>query len=182
MKSCEMWNKSELILGCAEKKKMLNSDAIAMSSERLMHYSFVTTAPPHPPPTGNSGDNEFSSIKALLKALHCGDLLRVIAPRFIIVNSKRAYFRIIIPHMNFPCKTSIGRRVKILTITPGGISDTNLVQVCRLASSYPPYKCILEYGKGIPINVYTIMEDNNKCSTFPLSWGIFMKKSINLVK
>ena len=24
---------------------------------------------------------------------------------------------IIIPHMNFPCKTSIGRRVKILTIT-----------------------------------------------------------------
>ena len=26
------------------------------------------------------------------------------------------------------------------------------------------------------------MEDNNKCSIFPFSWGIFMKKSINLVK
>ena len=64
----------------------------------------------------------------------------------------------------------------------GGISDTNLVQVCRWASSYPPYKCILEYGKSIPINVYTIMEDNNKCSIFPFSWGIFMKISINLVK
>ena len=29
----------------------------------------------------------------------------------------------------------------------GGISGMNLVQVCRRASSYPPYKCILEYGK-----------------------------------
>ena len=64
----------------------------------------------------------------------------------------------------------------------GGISDKNLVQVCRWASSYPPYKCILEYEKSIPINVYTIMEDNNKYSIFPFSWGIFMKKSINLVK
>ena len=27
------------------------------------------------PPTGNSEDNDFSSITALLKALHCGDLL-----------------------------------------------------------------------------------------------------------
>ena len=30
---------------------------------------------------------------------------------------------------------------------PGGISAMNLIQVCRWASSYPPYKCILEYGK-----------------------------------
>ena len=49
-----------------------------------MHQSFVTTAPP---PTGNSGGNDFSSITALLKALYCGDLLRVIALLFIRVNS-----------------------------------------------------------------------------------------------
>ena len=54
----------------------------------FMHQSFVTTAPPpHPtPPTGNSGDNNFSSITALLKALHRGDLLGVIALLFIRVN------------------------------------------------------------------------------------------------
>ena len=48
----------------------------------------------HYPPnkTGNSGDN-FSSITALLKALHCGDLLRVIALLFIIVNSMGVYLR-----------------------------------------------------------------------------------------
>ena len=51
-----------------------------------MHQSFVTAAPP--PPTGNSGDNDFSSITALLKDLHCGDLLSVIALHFIIVNSR----------------------------------------------------------------------------------------------
>ena len=44
----------------------------------------------------------------------------------------------------------------------GVISDINLIQVCRWASTDPPYKCILEYGKGIPINVYTIIEDNKK--------------------
>ena len=36
--------------------------------------------------------------------------------------------------------------------------------------------------KSVPVNVYTIMEDNNKSSIFPFSWGIFMKKSISLVK
>ena len=35
----------------------------------------------------------------------------------------------------------------------GGISGINLVQVCHWASSYTPDKCILEYGKSIPINV-----------------------------
>ena len=35
----------------------------------------------------------------------------------------------------------------------GGISGMNLVQVCSWVSAYPPYKCILEYGKSIPINV-----------------------------
>ena len=49
-----------------------------------MHQSFVTTVPP---PTGNSGDDDFSSITALLKALYYGDLLRVIALLFIWVNS-----------------------------------------------------------------------------------------------
>ena len=47
----------------------------------IMHQSFVTTVPPSP--TGNSRDNDFSSIKAV----HCGDLLRVIALLLIIVNS-----------------------------------------------------------------------------------------------
>ena len=57
----------------------------------------------------------------------------------------------------------------------GGISGMNLVQMCRWASSYPPYKCILEYGKSIPINVYTIIGDNNKYSLFPLRLGSFMQ-------
>ena len=53
------------------------------SAVRSMHQSFVTTDPPPPP----SGDNDFSTITALLKALYCGDLLRVIALLFISVNS-----------------------------------------------------------------------------------------------
>ena len=57
---------------------------------------------------------------------------------------------------------------------PGGISDINLVQVCRWASTDLPYKCILAYGKGIPINVYTILEDNKKCSLLPFRWGSFI--------
>ena len=48
---------------------------------------------PPPPPTGNSGDNDFSSITALLKALHCGGLLRVITLLFIRVNSTGVYLR-----------------------------------------------------------------------------------------
>ena len=65
----------------------------------LMHESFVTTAPP-PPPMGNSGD-DFSSIKALLKAWHCGDLLRVIALLVIIINSA-GYICIISVAPHFP--------------------------------------------------------------------------------
>ena len=38
---------------------------------------------------GNDGDNDCSSIKALLKALHCGDKLRVIVLLSIILNSTR---------------------------------------------------------------------------------------------
>ena len=64
----------------------------------------------------------------------------------------------------------------------GGISGMNLVQVGRWASSYPPYKCILEYGKSIPINVYTIMEDNKKCSLFPFKLSCLMQKIISTVK
>ena len=64
----------------------------------------------------------------------------------------------------------------------GGISGMKLVQVCRWASSYPPYKCILEYGKRIPINVYTIMEDNKKCSLFPFKLSCLMQKIISTVK
>ena len=70
---------------------------VANFSLHVMHQSFVTTAPPSPPPppptppTGNSGDNDFSSITALLKALYCGDLLRVKALLFILVNSMGVY-------------------------------------------------------------------------------------------
>ena len=42
----------------------------------------------------------------------------------------------------------------LTSVGPGDISGMNLVQVCRWASSYPPCKCILEYGKGIPICIY----------------------------
>ena len=52
--------------------------------------------PPTPPPMGNIGDNDFSSITVLLKALHCGeDLLRVITLLFIIVNSTEVYICVI---------------------------------------------------------------------------------------
>ena len=62
--------------------------ALIIFITHFMHQSFVTTAPP---PTGNSGDNDFSSIRALLKALHCGDLLSVIALLFIRVNFTGVY-------------------------------------------------------------------------------------------
>ena len=45
------------------------------------------------PPMGNSGDNDFSSTTALLKALHCGELLRVKGLVFIIVISTGVYLR-----------------------------------------------------------------------------------------
>ena len=51
--------------------------------------------PPLSPTYGNSGDNYFSSITALLKALHCGDLLRVTTLLFIIVNSTEVYICVI---------------------------------------------------------------------------------------
>ena len=53
-----------------------------------------------------------------------------------------------------PLMLLINSKLIHLTSTPGGggagISGMNLVQVCSWASSYPPYKCILEYGKSIP--------------------------------
>ena len=64
---------------------------------------------------------------------------------------------------------------RLLDHPRGGISGMNLVQMCRWAPSYPPYKCILEYGKSIPINVYTIIGDNIKYSLFPLRLGSFMQ-------
>ena len=41
-----------------------------------------------------------------------------------------------------------------------------------------------EYGKqgSIPINVYTIMEDNKKCSLFPFKLSCLMQKIISTVK
>ena len=64
----------------------------------------------------------------------------------------------------------------------GGISCMNLVQVCHWASLYPHYKCILEYGKSIPANVYTIMEDNKKCSLLPFKLSCLVQKIISTVK
>ena len=51
-----------------------------------MHQSFVTTAPP--PPTENSEDIHCSPAK---NSAHGGDLLRVVAQLFIIVNSVGVY-------------------------------------------------------------------------------------------
>ena len=68
-----------------------SSCAVAALVEAIMHQSFVTTSPHEP--TGKSGDNDFSSIKALLEAQHCGDLLIVIALFFIKVNSTGVYLR-----------------------------------------------------------------------------------------
>ena len=56
---------------------------ILLSNKMCYNAPFICNhCPPPPPPTGNSR-NDFSSIKAL----HCRDLLRVIAPLFIIVTS-----------------------------------------------------------------------------------------------
>ena len=87
--------------------------------------------------------------------------------------------------INQDLKTLISNRNQVAlnirsATCPGGgegISDINLVQVCRWASTDPPYKCILEYGKGIPINVYTIIEDNKKCSLLPFRWVSFIQKN-----
>ena len=49
-----------------------------MILREFMQKTFVTTAPSPSTSVGNSGDNGFSSITALLKALLCWDLLRVI--------------------------------------------------------------------------------------------------------
>ena len=58
-------------------------------------YTFIANVPVicnHcPPHTGNSGDYDFPLFTALLKALHCGDLLRVIAPLFININFSLRY-------------------------------------------------------------------------------------------
>ena len=56
----------------------------ALGWDRVYAPVICNTVPP-PPPTGNSGDKDFSSITALLKALYSGDLL--IALLFIRVNS-----------------------------------------------------------------------------------------------
>ena len=44
----------------------------------ICNYSLSLPPPSPPPPTGKTGEGDFSSIKALLKALHCRDLLIVI--------------------------------------------------------------------------------------------------------
>ena len=60
---------------------------------------------------------------------------------------------------------------------PGSLSFHTLMR-----DTNPLYKCILEYGKSIPINVYTIMENNKKCSLFPLKWSCLRQKIISTVK
>ena len=89
-----------------------------------MHQSFVTTAPP---PTGNSGNDEFSSITPLLKALYCRDLLRIKALLFIRVNSM-GYIYVISQAWHLPGGT---QKVIALHISPaipaggGGAGVTN---------------------------------------------------------
>ena len=80
----------------------------------FMHQSFVTT---DPPPIGNSGDNDFSSITALLKALYCGDLLRVIALLFIRVNST-GYIYIISQARHLPGTAGELKRSLPCTLAP----------------------------------------------------------------
>ena len=78
--------------------------------------------------------------------------------------------------------THWGGCFKVCSLAQWGSSGMKLVQMCRWASSYSPYKCILEYGKSIRINVYTIMEDNKKCSLFPFKLSCLMQKIISTVK
>ena len=53
--------------------------------------------------------------------------------------------------------TFMGRKAQValndVELSRGVISGMNLVQVYRWASLYPSYKCILECGKSMPINV-----------------------------
>ena len=70
-------------------------------------------------PMGNSGDNDFFILTALLKALYCGDLLRVIALLFIRVNSL-GYIYIISQARHLPgtageCKRSLPRTLAPLS-------------------------------------------------------------------
>ena len=65
---------------------------------------------------------------------------------------------------------------------PRGYLRHEFVTGVPLGLLIPSYKCILEYGKSIPINVYTIMEDNKKCSLFPFKLSCLMQKIISTVK
>ena len=65
---------------------MLNADKLLKGYAPVI-CNHLPTPNPRPPPTGNSGDNDFSSTTALLKALYCGNLMRAIALLFIRVNS-----------------------------------------------------------------------------------------------
>ena len=94
----------------------LNHNLI-ITYELLMHQSFVTTAHPPHTPTGNSGDNDFSSITVLLKALYCGDLLRVMALLFIRVNST-GYIYVISQAQHLPSTAGELKRSLPRTLAP----------------------------------------------------------------
>ena len=82
----------------------------------------------------NSGDNNFSSIIALLKALHCQDLLRVIALLFRLVNSMGIYLH----NITSPALTQHCRGTQKVTAPP--ISPAILCHPHRCVGGGSGYK------------------------------------------
>ena len=97
---------------------------------KVMHQSFVSIAPPS---TGNSGDDNFSSTTALLKVLHCGDLLRVTAPLFILVNLMGVYLRnITSPALTRHCEGTQNVTVPHISPTIPHPSPTRMRRVLKV--------------------------------------------------
>ena len=94
---------------------------------------------PYPSPTYGEQRGWRPSIIALLKALHCGDLLRVIALLFIIVNSTRVY----LCNITSPPLTCHRRGTKKVTaphISPAIPTGFKLAQKFREKWLLPPGK------------------------------------------
>ena len=108
---------------------------------------------PPPTPRGNSGDNDFSSITALLKALYCGDLLREIALFFIRVNSSGVYlYNITSPALTQYCRSLACTLVRLSPAHPvgggGGQGDrgTGVTNDWCIRSRSVTYRLIGKFG------------------------------------
>ena len=144
------------------------SKIVLNSKPTIMHQSFVTTALP---PTRNSGDNNFSSITALLKALYCGDLLRVVALLFIRVNSTGNNItspsltrycggtqKVIAPHIRWGGVTGVTNdwfiRAPLMSKVGGSVLGKN--QLISKSQNYDVFDrvwvCVLVCPKYCPIN------------------------------